>query len=90
MQNLTLKFGQNSIIILATRLFAWKIAEFELQESLIFLAKKMHTSAKAYSRFFFFCLDLNLLIPWNLYKADTNGANNVSALSRCPLYRDFF
>ena len=28
-------------------------------------------------------------IQWNLSKADTIGAKNLSALDRCPLYREF-
>ena len=29
-------------------------------------------------------------LQWNLYEADIIGAKKVSALQRCPLYRDFF
>ena len=34
-------------------------------------------------------LKLSNVLQWNLYKADTIAAKKVSALYRCPLYRDF-
>ena len=29
------------------------------------------------------------VVQWNLSKADTFGAKNLSALDTCPFYRDF-